>query len=123
MYEAFSKVNYLKNRTPETTEAESKDAFLLLSEYRNGGIYIAHYCGSSEWERHPNGDEIVQVIEGETVLVLLEKNQQIVHTLITGQLFVVPKGIWHRFESPKGVKVMTVTPLPTEHRVEVPVTT
>jgi len=33
---------------------------------------------------------------------------------------VVPQGTWHRFEAPVGVKVMTVTPLPTDHRADRP---
>jgi mannose-6-phosphate isomerase-like protein (cupin superfamily) len=35
--------------------------------------------------------------------------------LSAGMLVVVPKGCWHRFESESGVKVLTVTPKPTQH--------
>ena len=27
----------------------------------------------------------------------------------------MPQGIWHRFEAPDGVSLMTATPQPTEH--------
>jgi hypothetical protein len=27
----------------------------------------------------------------------------------------VPQGMWHRFEAPDGVSLMTATPKPTEH--------
>ncbi len=118
--DAFSRVKFLENRAPETTDEEAKDAFALLSEYRDGGIYIAHYAGFSEWERHPNGDEFVQVLDGETTLILLCNNQEQRNRLTSDQILVVPKGMWHRFESPKGVKVMTITPQPTEHSVELP---
>lgn len=116
----FSRVKFLENRTPETTDEEAKDAFALLSEYRDGGIYIAHYSGFSEWERHLNGDEFVQVLGGETSLILLSNNQEQRNSLSSGQMFVIPKGVWHRFESPDGVKVMTITPQPTEHCIERP---
>lgn len=116
----FSKVKFLKNRTPETTNEQAKNAFALLSEYRDGGIYIAHYSGFSEWERHPKGDEFVQILEGNTTLVLFERSQEQRHILSAGQMLVIPKGVWHRFESPDGVKVMTITPQPTEHRIEHP---
>ena len=69
--DAFQQLTYLEGRTPETTDEESKRAFAKLSDYRNGGVFIAHYSGNSEWERHPNDDELVQVIEEETALVLL----------------------------------------------------
>ncbi len=33
----------------------------------------------------------------------------------------VPQGIWHRFESPKGVNVQSITPQPTDHQTEHPI--
>ncbi|GAC21996.1 cupin domain-containing protein [Paraglaciecola arctica] len=121
--EEFSRVKFLKNRTPETNDEETKDAFALLSEYRDGGIYVAHYSGFSEWERHLNGDEFVQILGGETMLILLEGNQEKRNNLSSGQMLVIPKGVWHRFESANGVKVMTITPQPTEHSTERPIGT
>ena len=35
--------------------------------------------------------------------------------LRAGMMVVVPQGLWHRFESPGGVTLMSVTPLPTDH--------
>lgn len=32
-----------------------------------------------------------------------------------GMLTVVPRNMWHRFEAPGGVTVMTMTPQPTFH--------
>ena len=116
----FSRVKFLKDRTPETTNEEAKDAFALLSEYRDGGIYVAHYSGFSEWEKHPKGDEFVQVLGGETTLILLDGNLEQRNNLSYGQMLVIPKGVWHRFESPDGVKVLTITPQPTEHSIEQP---
>ena len=117
---AFTRVEFLKNRTPETTDEEAKSAFALLSEYRDGGIYVAHYSGYSEWERHVNGDEFVQVLDGETTLILLSGEKELRNELSSGQMLVIPKGVWHRFESPIGVKVMTITPQPTEHSIDKP---
>jgi mannose-6-phosphate isomerase-like protein (cupin superfamily) len=36
-------------------------------------------------------------------------------TLGPGMIAVVPQGIWHRFDSPDGVTLMTATPQPTDH--------
>ncbi len=115
---AFETLTFLGTRTPESTDIQ--DAFCTLSEYRDGGIFLAHYAGCSEWEKHSNGDELVMVIEGETTLVLLEEGNETPNILGQGELLVVPQNTWHRFESPKGVKVMTVTPQPTDHSVEFP---
>ena len=116
----LSKLKFLNGRSPETTDEEARDAFALLSEYRDGGIFIGYYSGFSEWERHSNGDELVQVLDGKTTLILLENNQQHRNSMATGEILIVPKNIWHRFESPEGVKVMTITPQPTEHSIKVP---
>lgn len=91
--EEFSKLNFFSGRTPETTDEESKDAFAMLSEYSNGGVYIGHYNGYSEWERHSQGDELVQVLSGKTTLVLLVDGQEHRNELSKGQLLVVPQGI------------------------------
>lgn len=117
---ALESVTYFGSRTPSTTDDEIKDAFCTLSAYREGGVFVGHYAGFSEWERHPVGDEIVMVLDGETTLILLEKNEERKNVLTKGDLIVVPKNVWHRFESPKGVKIMTVTPDPTDHQIEKP---
>jgi mannose-6-phosphate isomerase-like protein (cupin superfamily) len=35
--------------------------------------------------------------------------------LEAGMVAIVPQGMWHRFEAPDGVSLMTATPQPTEH--------
>ena len=115
---AFRDVEFVADRTPTSTDIER--CFATLADYRDGGIFVAHYAGRSEWERHPSGDEIVMVVEGATTLVLLLDAEEVRHELGAGELLVVPENTWHRFESPDGVKVMTVTPQPTEHAVDRP---
>lgn len=116
----FNKVTCFKGRTPETASEQMKDAFSKVSDFDQSGIYLTHYAGFSEWERHAAGDELVQVIEGETTLVLLSGDTEVRNELKSGELLVVPKGVWHRFESPKGIKVLTITPSPTEHSIHRP---
>ena len=116
----FTKLRYLEDRTALTSAEESREAFGKLANYRDGAIFIAHYAGESEWERHCQGDEIVFVLQGETTLILLSNEKQTANVLVSGELFVVPCGVWHRFETPKGVKLMSVTPEPTEHSIELP---
>ena len=116
--QAFKNINFLSNRTPE--DSGNGDGFLSLADYRDGGIFLAHYAGNSEWERHPKGDEMVMVMEGETTLILLHNGQEIRNRMSQGMLLVVPQNIWHRFESPQLVKIMTITPQPTDHSVERP---
>jgi len=116
----FATLECLSNRTPESTDEEMRDSVSKLSDYRDGAIFIAHYSGNTEWERHSVGDEIVLVIDGETTLVMLEDDHETAHKLREGELFVVPPNIWHRFETPTNVKIWSVTPQPTDHRVDRP---
>jgi|TARA_B110001469_G_scaffold33210_1_gene33674 mannose-6-phosphate isomerase-like protein (cupin superfamily) len=116
--QGFNKIKVLAHRTP--ADSANGDGFLSLVDYRDGGIFLAHYAGNSEWERHPKGDEMVMIMEGETTLILLHNGQEIRNPMSQGMLLVVPQNIWHRFESPQLVKIMTITPQPTDHSVERP---
>jgi mannose-6-phosphate isomerase-like protein (cupin superfamily) len=111
----LAKLTMLRGRTPETPEAARKGAFARLAPYRDGAIFTAKFAGKSAWERHPNGDEIVHVIDGATTLHLITSEGRQSLTLSAGMMVVVPQNAWHQFESPGGVCVMTATPQPSEH--------
>jgi quercetin dioxygenase-like cupin family protein len=110
----------LKGRTPTSPEAAREGAFGRVAPYRDGAIFTAKFAGTSAWERHPQGDEIVQVVDGATTLHLMTDEGRQSVTLGAGMMVVVPQNTWHQFEAPNGVCVMTATPQPTEHlRVDV----
>ena len=118
--EALDGLQFLEQRTPTTPAEESERAFAKLSDYRDGAIFIGHYAGNSAWERHSRGDEVVFVLEGETTLFLLADGRESPNRLREGEFMVVHKNVWHRFETSAGVKVMSITPQPTDHSVEQP---
>lgn len=105
---------FFRGRTPENDD-EAEAAFAVLGETDVGGIYAGSWQGKSAWEVHPNGDELVHVLDGETTMTLLTSGEGEQVTLTAGQMVVVPAGVWHRFDTPVGVTVMTSTPAPTEH--------
>jgi mannose-6-phosphate isomerase-like protein (cupin superfamily) len=107
----------LRGRRPETTEAERQQsgAFRTLAPYRDGNIYSAKFSGDAAWERHPNGDELVQIVDGSTTLHLMTEKGLETHELTAGMVAVVPQNAWHRFHAPSGVSIITATPRPTEH--------
>ena len=110
-----AKLRTLRGRTPETPESEREGAFAKLSQYRDGGIFAAKFQGGSAWERHPNGDEIVQIVEGATTVYLMTADGPQSVALTAGMVIIVPQNTWHRFEAPDGVGLVTATPQPTEH--------
>jgi mannose-6-phosphate isomerase-like protein (cupin superfamily) len=111
----FAKLKMLRGRTPETTQAERAGAFARLAPYRDGAIFTAKFAGDGAWERHPNGDEIVQIVDGATTLHLMTAEGPQSLSLKAGMVAIVPQNTWHRFEAPDGVSLMTATPQPTEH--------
>ena len=121
LHQEFSKLNFVGNRRPDSSDQELNGAFAELTSYRDGAIFIGHYAGNSEWERHSQGDEIVYVLEGKTTLILLGESGEIANELKGGEFLIVPQNTWHRFETPEGVKIMSATPQPTDHSLERPV--
>ncbi|MGH1488841.1 MAG: cupin domain-containing protein [Acidimicrobiales bacterium] len=110
-------LTFLPDRTPTT---DRDDYYAALATYRDGGVFAAHYAGSSSWERHPNGDEIVLVLQGHTTLILLIDAEEVAYELSPMEFLIVPQGLWHRFETPDAVKVVSVTPQPTDHQLDRP---
>src|ERR1700730_5992091 len=70
----LAKLRMLRGRTPETPAAEREGAFARLAPYRDGAIFTGKFAGNSAWERHPNGDEIVQIVDGATVLHVMAED-------------------------------------------------
>jgi quercetin dioxygenase-like cupin family protein len=105
----------LHNRRADTPAAEAATAFARLAETRDGAVFAGTFDGSSPWERHPNGDELVQVLAGETKLTIMTDDGPTTLLMKAGMLTVVPQGAWHKFDAPDGVTVLTMTPEPTDH--------
>jgi mannose-6-phosphate isomerase-like protein (cupin superfamily) len=85
--------------------------------YRDGGIFGGSFSGDSQWERHPHGDEIVDIVNGATTLTFIAPDAEAPQSfaMTAGMLIVIPQGCWHLLQAPVGVTLMTVTPHPTEH--------
>jgi len=41
---------------------------VALAPFRDGNIFSAKFAGEGAWERHPNGDELVQIVDGSATL-------------------------------------------------------
>ena len=100
--------------TSSTTAAEADAAFPMLASFNQGGIFVGTFSGQSPWERHPHGDELLHVLEGEVNITILTEDGPAQTTLCTGHIFVVPKGLWHRQRARVAVSLLSATPQPTE---------
>jgi quercetin dioxygenase-like cupin family protein len=111
---ALAALPVLSGRSPDTPEEQVAAAFATLATFGQGALFAGSFSGESQWERHPMGDEIVQVLAGATTLTILMDDGPQALALSAGMLTVVPQGRWHRFDAPDGVTVLTATPRPTE---------
>ena len=111
----LANLTMLRGRTPQTTRAERHGSSRNLAAYRDGAIFTASFSGEGAWERHRNGDEIVHILDGETIVHLMTGAGPETLELRAGMIAIVPQGAWHRFSCPRGVTLMTVTPQPTDH--------
>jgi mannose-6-phosphate isomerase-like protein (cupin superfamily) len=102
----------LKNRGPNTPEAAVEAAFstLGIGDFRDCCVFLGSFDGNAGWERHLKGDELVQVLDGETEFDIIIEDERQTVTLKGGMLVVVPQGCWHRFRSVDGITVLTATP-------------
>src|SRR5438445_2545247 len=114
---AFAILTLLRGRTPQMTEVERKGSggFATLAPSRDGNIFSAKFAGNGAWERHPNGDELVQIVDGSATLHIMTEDGPKSYAVSAGMMVIVPQGTWHRFHSPEGVGLLTATPKPTEH--------
>jgi quercetin dioxygenase-like cupin family protein len=111
----LAKLTMLHGRTPASTSQQKKESIVQLAPYRDGAIFASEFSGDSGWERHPQGDEIVQIVEGTTSLILMTDTGPESVTLSAGMMAIVPKGMWHRFLCQDGVTLVSATPQPTDH--------
>ena len=105
----------LRGRRPDTPGDQTAAAFATLAAFREGGIFAGSFEGNSAWERHSQGDELVQILSGATTLTVLTDAGPQVLEMKAGMLAVVPQNCWHRFSAPEGVTLLTATPQPTDH--------
>ena len=64
------------------------------------------------WEVHPNGDEMVVLMDGETDLVLANEDgsETVMHVSEPGDYVIIPKGSWHTARPSKPTSMLFITP-------------
>ncbi|MFM8355103.1 MAG: cupin domain-containing protein [Gammaproteobacteria bacterium] len=96
----------------EQLRALTQRANEQLGSFDAGSVGLGRYVpGSSPWERHSNGDELLLVTDGEVQIeVLASDGRSHVELLTEGALFVVPKGLWHQLTASVHVNILYISP-------------
>lgn len=90
--------------------------FREIAAFNRGSVGLFRTtAGASPWERHPDDDELLHVLEGEVDLEVRTESSSVTTTLRAGSVFVVPRGLWHRHVVRERLTELYVTPGATEH--------
>jgi uncharacterized cupin superfamily protein len=89
--------------------------FHTIAPFNRGNLGVFRCsAGTSPWERHPEDEELLQVIDGEVDIEVLTDDGPDVTTVRAGSVFVVPRGLWHRHRVGTKLTELYLTPGPTE---------
>jgi uncharacterized cupin superfamily protein len=73
-------------------------------------IGVSRFSAMSHWERHPAGDELLHLLDGEADVVTLTDDGPVRSVLRAGSIFVCPRGLWHRQLPRPSVTMLYGTP-------------
>ncbi len=83
-----------------------------IGQFEFGGCTcgVASFTGRPPWELHTTGDELLHVLSGESRLTVRGADGEESRVLRTGELVIVPRGVWHRNDAAVGVTMLFMTP-------------
>ncbi|WP_206791684.1 cupin domain-containing protein [Amycolatopsis sp. MtRt-6] len=84
----------------------------IVTRVNDYDIRLARFDGEHVWHVHEHTDEFFLVLDGEVEIGLRDPDERVV-TLGRGQVFVVPKGTFHKPSSKAGASVLLVEPAGT----------
>jgi quercetin dioxygenase-like cupin family protein len=89
----LAKLKTLQGLTPQTTLAEG-EGFARVAPYRGSTIFAVKSSGKTAWERHPDGEELVQIVEGTAILnIVTDDGPPQSFEVSAGMIAIVPKGV------------------------------
>ncbi|HTO07461.1 MAG TPA: cupin domain-containing protein [Myxococcota bacterium] len=94
-----------------TADLRGWDSPRMLGSLDQATILVTKFQGLAPWERHPDGDELIVVLEGGGTITVLGDDGPVTSELRPGRLFVCPKGLWHRAHAQPAMTALYVTPL------------
>jgi quercetin dioxygenase-like cupin family protein len=85
-------------------------AMRFLTSLDRCTIGVSRFSGTSHWERHPAGDELLHVLDGEADVVTLTDGGPVRSLVRAGSLFVCPRGLWHQILPRSPLSLFFATP-------------
>lgn len=85
----------------------------IVAAVNDYDVRIAKFAGEHVWHVHENTDEFFLVVDGEIEIGLREPDGERSVTLRQGEVFVVPRGTFHKPSAKQGASVLMVEPTGT----------
>jgi quercetin dioxygenase-like cupin family protein len=82
----------------------------FLASLNRCTIGVSRFSGASHWERHPAGDELLHILEGDADIVTLTDGGPVTSTVRAGSIFVCPRGLWHQVVPRSPLSMLFATP-------------
>src|SRR5437867_11560998 len=82
----------------------------FLASLNRCTLGVSRFSDDSHWERHPAGDELLHILEGEADVVTLTDAGPVRSTVAAGSLFVCRRGLWHRVLPRSPIAILFATP-------------
>src|SRR2546428_241190 len=82
----------------------------FLASLNRCTVGVSRFSEPSHWERHPTGDELLHILEGEADVVTLTDGGPVRSTVRAGSIFICPRGLWHRVLPRSPVSLLFATP-------------
>ena len=79
----------------------------VVADYNDNEIMVVKFQGAFPFHLHEDTDDFFLVLAGEMVMDI---EGEASHTVRTGELFVVPKGVTHRPRADHECKVLLIEP-------------
>jgi len=82
----------------------------FLASLNRCTVGVSRFSEPSHWERHPAGDELLHILEGEADVVTLTDGGPVHSTVRAGSIFICPRGLWHRVLPRSPLSMLFATP-------------
>lgn len=105
----------LLTKSDHEVSGSRKGHFWDMEPFDGGATWIGRWSGESPWEKHSKGDEFIHVLKGEVEVVLITATGKKSVFVPEGNIFVVPKNLWHKQVAQFEVVVLGATPGITDH--------
>ena len=99
--------------TASTTYETFRAACPELAAFDKGAVTVGRFATQGPWEFHPDGDELLHVLDGQIEVILLTDDEPVHVFVRAGSIFIVPARVWHR-QVPRPLATL-LSALPTQH--------